>query len=815
MRSAVVARIAVEHTAYHFDKPYDYLVPATFADIAKAGCRVMVPFGTGNRKRQGIILSLGEATELEKVKPISSVLDKEPVLSAEMLELVSWIREHTFCTWYDAVKLVLPAGINMRIVASYCMVEGVDIESVTDVTEEELNILQIIYKSRGTVEKSRLLEVCGLSEDSKLPDKLVEKGLLNRTDEAVRKIGDATIKMARLVETDGVMPKLTPKQKAVVDFLTQTYAASVKEICYFAGVTQAVITGLEKKGVVELFENIVYRTPTTSYVTENKDIILNEEQQEAYNRFCEMLNSDEGGAGLLYGVTGSGKTQVFLKLVDKAIEQQKGVIVMVPEISLTPQTLALFNSRYGGRVAIFHSAMSLGQRMDEWRRVKNGEADVAIGTRSAVFAPFDNLGLIIIDEEQEHTYQSESTPRFHARDVARFRAAYNKGLLVLASATPSLESYCAAQNGRYELCRLQNRYGNAHLPKVHTVDMRQEVKQGNLSPISRFLQERLEETLKNGEQAILLLNRRGHNTIVTCSGCGTVKSCPNCSISLTYHSANGRLMCHYCGYSEEFTDKCSECGSDRIKYSGFGTQRAEQELSILFEKARILRMDADSTMARNSYEQKLSAFAKGEYDIMLGTQMVAKGLDFSKVTLVGVLNADGSLYSEDFRSYERTFSLLTQVVGRSGRGDKEGIAVVQTVTPENEIISLAATQDYDSFYNQEIGMRRAMVYPPYCSICLVGFVGDTASDTRDGAMRYLEMLRIAGENSPHIKMIVLGPSVATVPKVSGKYRYRILIKVKNSREFREMTADLLKRFMKDPQNRNVTIFADMNSESTF
>ena len=815
MRSAVVARIAVEHTAYHFDKPYDYLVPAALVSDAKPGCRVMVPFGTGNRKRQGIILSMGEITELEKVKPISSVLDKEPVLSAEMLELVSWIREHTFCTWYDAVKLVLPAGINMRIVASYCMVEGVDLNSITDVTDEELTILQIIYKSRGTVEKSRLLEVCGLSEDSKLPDRLVEKGLLNRTDEAVRKIGDATIKMARLVETEGLNLKLTPKQKAVVDFLTQTFAASVKEICYFAGVTQAVITGLEKKGVVELFDNIVYRTPTSTYVSDNCDIVLNDQQQAAYDKFCSMLNSDEGGAGLLYGVTGSGKTQVFLKLVDKAIEQNKGVIVMVPEISLTPQTLALFNSRYSGRVAVFHSAMSLGQRMDEWRRVKNGEADVAIGTRSAVFAPFDNLGLIIIDEEQEHTYKSESTPRFHARDVARFRAAYNKGLLVLASATPSLESYCAAQNGRYELCQLQTRYGNARLPKVHTVDMRQEVKQGNLSPISRFLQERLEETLKNGEQAILLLNRRGHNTIVTCSGCGTVKTCPNCSISLTYHSANGRLMCHYCGYSEEFTDKCSECGSDRIKYSGFGTQRAEQELNILFENARVLRMDADSTMARNSYEQKLSAFAKGEYDIMLGTQMVAKGLDFYKVTLVGVLNADGSLYSEDFRSYERTFSLLTQVVGRSGRGDKEGIAVVQTVTPENEIISLAAEQDYDSFYNQEIVMRRAMVYPPYCSICLVGFVGDTASDTRDAANRYLEMLRIAGESYPQIKMIVLGPSVATVPKVSGKYRYRILIKVKNSREFREMTADLLKRFMKDPQNRNVTIFADMNSESTF
>ncbi len=816
MRSAVVAHIAVDRTAYHFDKPYDYIIPAAFADCALPGCRVMVPFGTGNRKRQGIILSIGESSELEKVKPISSVLDKQPVLSAEMLELVRWIKEHTFCTWYDAVKLVLPAGINMRIVASYCIAENLELDKISDVTDDEKRLLTMLYNSKATVEKSRLLEVSDLPEDSKLPDKLVEKGYLLRTDEAVRAVGDATIKMVRLVENFELTSKLTPKQSAVVDFLTQVGAASVKEVCYFAGVTQAVITGLAKKSVIELFENVVYRTPVNSYQShQQKNIKLNDEQQSAFDSLKDMLCSDNGEAALLYGVTGSGKTQVFLRLVDEAVKLGKGVIVMVPEISLTPQTLSLFNSRYNGKVAVFHSAMSLGQRLDEWRRVKDGEISVAIGTRSAVFAPFDNLGLIIIDEEQEHTYKSESTPRFHAREVARFRAAYNNGLLLLASATPSLESFCAAESGRYKLCRLNNRYGNACLPKVHTVDMRDEVKQGNLSPISRFLQDRLEETLSRGEQAILLLNRRGHNTIVTCSGCGTVKSCPNCSISLTYHSANERLMCHYCGYSEKFADKCSECGSDRIKYSGFGTQRAEQELGYLFENARILRMDADSTMARNSYEQKLSAFANGEYDIMLGTQMVAKGLDFPNVTLVGVLNADGSLFSEDYRSYERTFSLLTQVVGRSGRGDREGIAVVQTVSPDNEVISLAATQDYDTFYSQEIGVRKGMVYPPYCSMCLVGFVGDTSSDTRDGAARFLEMLRIAGESSPDVKMIVLGPSVASVPKVSGKYRYRIIIKVKNNKAFRVMIADLLKKFMKDPQNRNITVFADINPESNF
>ncbi len=815
MRDAAIASVAIDRTAYHFDKPYDYLIPAGMAESALPGCRVMVPFGTGNRKRQGVILSVGRSSEFEKIKPISSVLDKEPVLSEEMLGLVAWIREHTFCTWYDAVRLLLPAGINMRIVASYHVENDINSDTVDSLTADERIVFDIVSRSKATVERDRLLEVAGLTSDSQIPDRLVGMGLLVRTDDAVRRVGDATVRMLKIKSTDSGLPKLTEKQKAVVELLEQTGAASVKEVCYFAGITQAVINGLIKKDIVEAFDNTVYRTPFTQVEADPTPITLNDEQQSAYDRLNAMLSSGRGGAGLLYGVTGSGKTQVFMRLVDSAIEMGKKTIVMVPEISLTPQTLSLFNSRYGGRVAVFHSAMSLGQRMDEWRRVKKGEADVAIGTRSAVFAPFDNLGLIIIDEEQEHTYKSESTPRFHARDAARYRCAYNKGLLVLASATPSLDSFCASENGRYELCRLEKRYGNAKLPEVHTVDMRKEVKEGNLSPISRFLQDRLQMTLDNKQQAILLLNRRGHNTIVTCTGCGKVKSCPNCSISLTYHSANGRLMCHYCGYSEDFSDKCTDCGSDRIKYSGFGTQRAEQELSILFPSARILRMDADSTMARNSYEDKLSAFANGEYDIMLGTQMVAKGLNFPRVTLVGVLSADGSLYSEDFRSYERTFSLLTQVVGRSGRGDSEGIAVVQTISPDNEIISLAAAQDYDSFYNQEIAVRKAMIYPPYCAMCLVGFVGDTSSETRDGAKRFLEMLKQETETNLQLKLIVLGPSPATIPKVGGKYRYRIIIKSKNDKAFRQAISDLLKAFMKNPQNRNVTAFADINPESTF
>ena len=817
MKKAVVVSVAVDQTVFHYDKPFDYLLPFDMEEKGQVGCRVLVPFGRGNRKRQGIILERNVTTDFEKLKPIASVLDDEPVLSDEMLKLVGWIREHTFCTYYDAVRLMLPAGINMRIVASYRAQEGLDADNLPDgLKDAERLMLSYLINSRSTVERGRLLELMELDADSRLPDELVAKGLAVRVDDAVRRVGDATVRMARLSDDFDPDGKWTSKQKAVTELLSEVGTASVKEICYFTGVTQAVVTALEKKGAIFCYDNEVYRTKYDGATKSDAPISLTDEQNAAFEGIMDMYRAQNGSATLLYGVTGSGKTQVFLRVVDEVVAQGRGVIVMVPEISLTPQTLEVFNRRYGGKVAVFHSAMSMGQRLDEWKRVRKGEALVAIGTRSAVFAPFDDLGLIIMDEEQEHTYKSESTPRFHARDVARFRCAYHKSLLLLASATPSVETFSAAMSGRYKMFRLSNRYGQAQLPSVHTVDMRKELSEGNTSAFSRFLKMRIGEALDSGRQTILLLNRRGHNTIVTCGSCSHVMTCPNCSLSLTYHSANNRLMCHTCGYSVPFASKCSECGAEHIKYSGVGTQRAEQELNELFPEARVLRMDADSTLARNSYDEKLSAFARGEYDIMLGTQMVAKGLNFPNVTLVGVLGADGSLYSEDYRSYEKTFSLLTQVIGRSGRGDDEGIAVVQTVSPDNDIISLAAEQDYDKFYEQEILTRKVMIYPPYCSICLVGFVGESAEQTRKGANRFLQALGNANSDRfPEVKMIVLGPSPAVVPKANGKYRYRLLIKTHNSRDFRAMLSQVLRDFCKDPANKDVTAFADINPENTF
>ena len=815
MKTAVVVSVAVDRTVFHYDKPFDYLLPGDMCS-AQAGCRVMVPFGKGNRKRQGIILSKGLSTEFEKLKPVVALLDKEPVLSEEMLKLTEWIKEHTFCTYYDAVKLMLPAGVNMRIVASYKVADGVEADTLPDsLNDAQHQVMMYLISSRATVEKSRLLEVCGLDENSKLPDELVSLGLVERKDDAVRRMGDATVRMVRLSDAFDDSLKLTPKQKAVTDLLSEVGSATVKEICYFTGVTQAVINSLEKKEFVDCFDCEVYRTGYNGAEVK-EEITLTDEQSEALNGIMDIYRDNKGGAALLYGITGSGKTQVFLKAVDQAVADSKGVIVMVPEISLTPQMLELFNKRYGGKVAVFHSAMSMGQRMDEWKRVKNKDALVAIGTRSAIFAPFDDIGLIIIDEEQEHTYKSETTPKFNAKDVARFRCSHHNAMLLLASATPSVETYSATQSGRFKLLKLTKRYGNAVLPQVHTVDMRKELSEGNASSFSRFLQMRIGENLEAGRQTILLLNRRGHNTIVTCSACSHIMTCPNCSISLTYHSANNRLMCHSCGYSVGFANKCPDCGCEHIKYSGVGTQRAEQELKELFPDARVLRMDADSNIARNSYSEKLEAFAKGEYDIMLGTQMVAKGLNFPNVTLVGVLNADATLFNEDYRNYERTFSLLTQVIGRSGRGDDEGIAVIQTVSPDNEIIELACEQNYEKFYEQEILSRKVMIYPPYCSLCLVGFVSIDANSAKHGATRFLQILKQLNDSQyADVHMIVLGPSAAVIPKVSGKYRYRILIKVKNNKKFRQMLSDALRTFSKDAANRNITAFADINPESTF
>ncbi len=815
MTTKKIVSVAIENSTISFDKPYDYLV-VDCADV-KVGCRVLVPFGASNKCRQGIIVEVKEkAQPNQKLKKVSQIIDCEPIMSDEMLSLMFWLKERTFCTLFDAAKTILPVGMCHRVITTYSAVTDADISSYDDDFKQ---IYDYIKSSRGYIDGEKVLKSLGFMPDFSVLEKMTKQGLLCRNYDSVRKTGDLTVKMVRLTEKGATAldsgEKLTKKQQEILTIVTDLGVASVKEICYFTGFTPSVIQALSKKGFVEIFDNEVYRNPCENITVEaeRKEIVLNDEQQIAFNNLLEQYNSSDGGVSLLYGVTGSGKTQVYLKLIDSMLSLGKQVIVMVPEIALTPQTLNIFHRRYGKDIAVFHSALSSGQRTDEWKRVKNGEVKIVIGTRSAVFAPLDNLGLIIIDEEQEHTYKSEQTPRYNAKDVARFRCAYNKSLLVLASATPSIETYANALSGRYTVNKLSKRYSKAELPDVNIVDMCTDALSDS-SFFSKELFEKLKDNLDNSKQSILLMNRRGYNTFASCKSCGYVFTCPSCSISMTYHHANGRLMCHYCGYSQPFTTKCPECESSDVRYSGFGTQKIEDELTVLLPEARVLRMDADSTMSRHAHEEKLNSFARGDYDILLGTQMVAKGLDFENVTLVGVISADGQLNNDDFRSQERTFDLLTQVVGRAGRGKFKGTAVIQTMNPENEVIELASKQDYDSFYSTEIKMRKMLIYPPYCDICLVGFSGVNEAKTRAASEKFFELLkaRLSADYSDQ-KVIVLGPMSARVSKISNKFRYRLILKCKNTKQFRQMLSEVFKEFNSLSSFNSVSAYIDINPEN--
>ena len=803
----LTAQIALDGAAFAFDRLYSYIIPPELQKEAAAGMRVTVPFGKGNLKKQGMIFRI-ETAELKGLKPIISLSDKAPVLSGEMLALCEYMRENYFCTYYEAVHAALPAGMSFKLISFYSANEEFSLFSSLDGTEKQIFDY---LKSKGEKDSDSLKRKFGVTDE--LLVGMADRQALILSREPKRRINDANEKWVRLAvpydELESL--KLTPRQHEVCELVSGTDGISVKEIKYFMGVSQSVIDALISREILISFEKRAFRTERKNIaVTDNAEITLTEEQQTAFEGLISKYDEKNGNIALLYGITGSGKTQVFLKLVDEVSANGRGVIVMVPEIALTPQMLRIFTERYGDKVAVFHSAMSQGARMDEWERVRSGKALIALGTRSAVFAPFNNLGLIIIDEEQEHTYKSERSPRFHARELAAFRTKYNKGLLCLASATPSVESFTAALKGKYSLFKLKNRYGGAVLPKVETVDMKKEILSGNSSPVSHRLYEAVNETLDNNKQAILLLNRRGHNTYISCPNCGYVMTCPNCSISLTYHSANHRLMCHYCGYSAAVDTKCPECGNEHMKFLGAGTQRLEEEIKNLFPKARVLRVDADSTLARESYSEYLTAFAEGKYDVLLGTQMVAKGLDFPNVTLVGVLGADSAAFSEDFRSFERTFSLLTQVVGRAGRGESKGLAIIQSVNPDSELIGLAAKQDYEGFYESEIMTRKLMIYPPYCDICVVSARANVRQNA-EAAIKGIfgkikEMLK--GEYAD-VKLIILGPAPAAIPVVNGKYRYRMIIKCKNSKRFREM----LRRALEIKPLPDTAVIADMNPDN--
>lgn len=799
---------AVENTSYGFDRLFTYSVPESLE--VKPGMRVTVPFGGGNKTRVAMVMGLTEDNGNRSLKMVSSVLDSEPLLTPEMLQMAVWMKEQYFCTYFDAVKLMLPAGISYKVHSLYTLGREPDANDLEKLTDLQHRIIeQLRGKPKGITEEelSKKLEI---SEKNGEFTDLIQNGLVRKSDSARRKAGDLVNKMVRVVpEFSG---KLSPRQNDVYQVLQDVSQVSVKELQYFTGVSEAVIKALVVKGAAEFFEQEVYRRPVSSASAHQlQPVHLSIEQEKVFDDLVEEYESSEGAVSLLYGVTGSGKTAVFLKLIEYVIGTGKEVILMVPEISLTPQTIEVFRAQFGDEVAVFHSGLSIGERMDEWKRAYRGEAKIVIGTRSAIFAPFRNLGLIVMDEEHEHTYKSETTPRYHARDIAKFRVKQNKAFLLLSSATPSVESYYMVTKNRYGFHSLKLRFGDAAIPEVRLIDMNAEVMFGNTTDLSFPLKKALVDNLRNGRQSIILLNRRGYQTFAKCTACHEVITCPNCSISLTYHAANKRMMCHYCGYSVPATNICPKCGSDKITFSGFGTQRAEEAIYESVPDARILRIDADTTSAKYSLEKKLDAFARGEYDIMVGTQMVAKGLNFENVTLVGVVSADQSLFADDFRSNERTFDLLTQVVGRAGRGKYPGKALIQTSIPENMYLRLAANQDYFTFYEMEILYRQAMLYPPFVDLVIVGFVGEEEEKVSRASQYFLRNLsKLAQEEYSKLPLRVLRPSPAAVARISNRFRYKLIIKCRNTASFRELLSRCLWEYNTNKEFAAVTAFVDPN-----
>lgn len=808
MHERLCADIAVEGTLYGFDMLFSYEIPDSLREAVVPGVRVVVPFGRGNKKRIGLVFAVRAAEPSQRLKPVRSAADEAPVINEELLRLCRWMRDNTFCTYFDAFRAILPPGLGYSLKTHYSLSAAFSGE----LDENERRVLDILGAAGDRFELESAIAAENARDGGRCVKALLEKGALIEDSVLKRRVGDEAVQMVKLSENPPEGIKLTPKQRAVVNFVEGSESASVREVCYACTVTPAVVKRLCEKNVLEQYENVVFRTePSEDAVESPSDIIFSKKQQEVFDGLLALMNESAPKCALLRGVTGSGKTSVFIKLIERALSQGKSAIMLVPEISLTPQMVGKFRRLFGGEVAIMHSGLSLGERADEYRRIKEGKARIVIGTRSAVFAPVSNLGIVVIDEEGEGSYKSESAPRYHARDIAKQRCFAHNALLLLASATPSLESCYFAKTGRYSLFELDERYNNAGLPDVYMVDMREEAAQGNNSVFSTPLINELEANLERGEQSILLLNRRGYHTSVRCASCGVPISCPNCSLPLTYHKVNGSVICHYCGYIRRMDSVCAKCGSRFFAMKGTGTQRIEDEISERFPSARILRMDADTTSTKNAFERRFGEFAEGKYDIIVGTQMIAKGLDFPNVTLVGVLKTDNSLYAGDFRAYERTFSLITQVVGRSGRGGKRGRALIQTFSPEHYVLNLAAKQDYPSFFDEEIKLRETMLLPPFCDVISVGFSSLAERACETAARAFAAMLRENHKaDCADIPLQILGPAPNSVGRLNGRFRFRLMVKCRNSSPLRRLMEKTLREAYSDQRFANVSFYADMN-----
>ncbi len=744
--------VAVSNATFHFDKLYTYAVMPDQQDTVRLGSMVLVPFGRGSRARMGVVLACDAEPESAKLKFLFDVAPASACLTPELLRLVHFLKERTFCTYYEAVKAVIPYGAQ--------------------------------YKPT-------------VAEDGVTP--VLQKQLVRHTENAYKLVGTLPPK-----------PRPTAKQLAAVALLAggeRTLSALEEK-----GISRAVLDNLCAKGVLECSKVNKSIDLYSSIPLKNEPILLTEEQQAAYNALLPGLEDAAPHSALLYGVTGSGKTLVFLKLIEHCLQMGRRALVLVPEIGLTPQMILRLKSQFGKRVAVQHSALNHTERLLQWQMIQDGGADIVVGTRSAIFSPLENIGLVIIDEEQEHTYRSESAPRYSAHEVARQRAAENGALLLLASATPSTESYYAAQHGRTQLVRLTKRYGGNPLPKVQIVDMRAELASGNPREISLAMEDAIRHNLEAGKQTILLLNRRGYQTVAQCEDCREVLKCQKCSVPMVYHKSAHKLLCHYCGSQlDPPPARCPACGG-KLQYRGFGTQKAEEELAKLFPEARILRMDQDTTAAKDAHEKLLAKFARHEYDIMVGTQMVAKGLDFEDVTLVGVLGIDSLLFAQGFRAYETVFSLVTQVVGRSGRAKDPGFAIIQTTDPDNPVLNLAAAQDYDAFFEQEIAYRKLGLYPPFCGLCVVGFAGPKESEVARASARFAALLGRQAAKQPDLPLRVLGPTPGSIEKINDSYRYKLTVKCRNDRRFRDLIRETLTLYEQEKLPGKATVVVDLHSD---
>ncbi|MCI8398789.1 MAG: primosomal protein N' [Oscillibacter sp.] len=815
MEAAAVVKVAVSAAPYSIDKPYDYLVPEELAEGAVPGVRVTVPFGRGNRLSEGMILALSQDWKTPGLKPISSVLDREPVLDGAGLALALWMRQRYFCTMFEAVKTILPAGLWYHFRETWRLAGDLDPAAAAEAAKSVRHgpeVFAALAAMGGSAGAEDLREAC---EDPTAALRALQKiGLVWCETSAKQKITDKTRRMVELavsaetaLAVTEAKKKSSPARYEAVRLLAAAGRTSCADVTYFTGASAQVLRNMEKAGLVRFSEAEELRVPEPVAGEEPPPpIVLNEEQQAAYEMVLSMTEADKAAAILLHGVTGSGKTQVYLRLVQEILARGKTAIVLVPEIVLTPQIMRKFSAHLGADVAMLHSGLRMSERYDQWKRIRRGEVRVVLGTRSAIFAPLKNLGLVILDEEQEGSYQSENAPPYHAREVAKYLCARDRAVLVLGSATPSIETAWAAETGAYQKAVLRRRYNEQALPQVLIADLREEVKAGNAGSIGAVLRQELARNLERGEQSILFLNRRGNSRMLLCGECGYVPECPHCSAALTYHSANRRLMCHYCGFSHPVFEYCPDCAGV-MKQIGTGTQKVEEELHELFPGTAILRMDSDT--ASGGHEPLLRRFEKENIPILLGTQMVTKGLDFENVTLVGVLAADLSLYIDSYRAAERTFSLLTQVVGRAGRGGKSGRAVIQTYTPENDVIRCAACQDYGSFYESEIKLRRLRRCPPFTDLFSITVSGTEEGAVLRGAAAVRNILRRMYAGAADTE--VLGPAPAPVLKVKNRYRYRVLLAGRNDRAARANLSALMKDFASSPANRKLHIAVDCNT----